>query len=130
MAVVRGERGRFVTGGAGPGRPIGSRSRLSETMLALLQADAAEHGAAVIAEVRQKDPSTWLRCMCSLLPRELKIEKTSVLGELTDEELQLIEETLKGERAQPIDGKAVEVEPRSDTATAPLIPMDATSDKP
>src|SRR5262245_59308245 len=90
---------RFQPGNKLGGRPIGSRTKLSETMLALLQADAAEHGAEVIARVRKEDPSTWLRCMVSLLPKQLQVERHA-LADLSDQELELLEQHLASTRAK------------------------------
>src|SRR5262245_13286072 len=86
---------RFEPGNKLGGRPVGSRNRLSEVMLSMLAADAAENGAEVIKRVREEDPSTWLRCMCSLMPKQLAIEKINPLGDIGDEDLAAIEELLR-----------------------------------
>ena len=68
------ESGRFLTGNSGgPGRPKGSRNRLSEDFLAGLQADFEEHGPAVIAQVRKDRPHEYLKIVASVLPREMQI---------------------------------------------------------
>ena len=69
-------------------------------MLHLLAADAAENGATVIAQVRTEKPHVWLQCMVALCPRQLSIERTSQLGELSDEELELLQEHLTATRAK------------------------------
>src|SRR5262245_66159924 len=67
--------GRFLTGNnGGPGRKIGSRNRLSEQFIADLRSDWEQHGPAVIEAVRTKDPSTYLRVIASLLPREAQLD--------------------------------------------------------
>jgi len=91
---------RFQPGNKLGGRPVGSRNRLSEVMLSLLAADAQANGAAVIARVREEEPGVWLRCMCSLLPRQVQIEKLSPLADVTDQELIEIEEMLRASRAR------------------------------
>jgi hypothetical protein len=49
----RDSKGRFLTGNTGgPGRPMGSRNRLSEAFLAAVDADWSQHGNAVLARVR------------------------------------------------------------------------------
>ena len=54
----RNALGRFVRGNSGgPGRPKGSRNRLGEEFLSDLYADWMEHGASVIAEVRERNPA-------------------------------------------------------------------------
>jgi hypothetical protein len=100
---LRKPNGTFVPGHPGMGgRPIGARSKLSETMLQLLAADVAENGAEVIAQVRREKPSVWLQCVCSLLPKQLQTERLSPLADLTDAELTLIEETLRAGRARVV----------------------------
>ena len=97
---LRKPDGTFAPGWRGGGRPPGARSKLSETMLQLLAADVAENGAEVIARVRLEKPSVWLQCVCSLLPKELKVEKLSPFSDISDEELQQIEEMLTASRAK------------------------------
>jgi hypothetical protein len=103
----------------GPGRPLGSRNKLSETMLALLAADAAENGAEVIARVRREKPHVWLQCMVALLPRQLHVERRD-LSELTDSELEQLERLLARERAKTIDALAEKT-----SASSPAIVNDS-----
>jgi hypothetical protein len=86
----------------GPGRPPGMRNRLTEVALQLLGDDFREHGTAVIEEVRKTKPHVYLQIVASLLPRQLQVERTSVLGELSDEELALLEEYLAAVRARTV----------------------------
>ncbi|MGA7451726.1 MAG: hypothetical protein WBW73_10790 [Rhodoplanes sp.] len=85
----RNALGRFVRGNSGgPGRPKGSRNRLGEEFLSDLYADWAEHGASVIAEVRERNPVAYLRTVAGLLPQQVGI--TSMREDvraMTDEEL-------------------------------------------
>ena len=85
----RNALGRFVRGNSGgPGRPLGSRNRLGEEFLSDLYADWAEHGASVIAEVRERNPVAYLRTVAGLLPQQVGI--TTVREDvraMTDEEL-------------------------------------------
>jgi hypothetical protein len=78
----------------GPGRPPGKRNYLTEIAFGALGDDFALHGAAVIKEVRETKPLVYLQVVASLLPRQVQMEKLSPLGELTDEELLLLEEHL------------------------------------
>jgi hypothetical protein len=67
--------GRFLTGNnGGPGRRIGSRNRLSEQFIADLRSDWVLYGPSVIEAVRTNDPSTYLRVIASLLPREAQLD--------------------------------------------------------
>jgi hypothetical protein len=97
---LRKSDGTFAPGWRGGGRPPGSRTKLSETMLQLLAADAAENGAAVIAEVRKTKPTVWLQVICSLLPKQLHVERSSPFADLTDEELAALQEMLAASRAK------------------------------
>jgi hypothetical protein len=113
--------GSFRVGNAGgPGRPKGSRTRLQEFVIEMLDADFREHGAQVIETVRQKHPQIYLSAIVSLLPRQTQTEKISPLGELTDEEIEQLERYLRASRAQLVpeleqhNGAAVALEP-SDT---------------
>jgi len=84
---------------AGPGRPKGSRTRLQEFVLELIDEDFREHGRAVLARVRQRWPQTYLNAVVGLLPRQQqKIE--SPLADLTDEEIAMIEQMLNASRAK------------------------------
>lgn len=96
----RDPHGRFLTGNTGGGRPKGSRNRLSDVLLSVVVDDFVEHGAKAIAELRQNDPATYLRLVCSLVPRALimKHEEETVTdyAKLSDPEIvQLIEEKQK-----------------------------------
>ncbi len=85
----RNALGQFVRGNSGgPGRPKGSRNRLGEEFLSDLYVDWMEHGASVIAEVRERNPVAYLRTVAGLLPQQVGI--TTVREDvrtMTDEEL-------------------------------------------
>ena len=107
MAVVRKSNGQFATGWqGGPGRPIGARNRLSEVALAALGADFAEHGPDVIKQVRETKPAVYLQCVCSLLPKQLMVERTSELAQFTDQEIEMLERLLQSEQAKTIEAVA------------------------
>jgi hypothetical protein len=86
----------------GPGRPRGQRNRLTEVALAALGADFAEHGAAVIEEVRKTKPHVYLQVVASLLPRQLQMEKLSPFSDLTDAELEQLERYLAASHAHAV----------------------------
>ena len=63
--------GRFVIGGKpGPGRPRGSRNKLTEDFLTALSEDFAEHGVDAIRFVRADKPDQYLKIVASLVPKE------------------------------------------------------------
>ena len=86
------------------------RNRLTEVALQALGDDFALHGSAVIEEVRKTKPQVYLQIVASLLPRQVSIEKLSPFSDLTDEELQLLEEHLAASRARLV--QQLESEPQ------------------
>ena len=66
---------QFKKGSAGgPGRPKGSRNKVSEEFLKVLAADFAEHGKSVIERVRKEDPAVYIRIVAQLVPKGLEIQ--------------------------------------------------------
>lgn len=86
VTPAKDEKGRFVTGNIGGGRPKGSRNKLGEAFIADMLADWEEHGEAVIATVRAEKPDQYLKVVASILPKELNV-KVSELDELSDDEI-------------------------------------------
>jgi hypothetical protein len=79
------------------GRKPGSRNKLCRAVLEDLMADWAEGGAAAIKMMRIEQPAAYVRVMCSILPKELILEN-STITELDDAELDHMIEMLR-ERA-------------------------------
>jgi hypothetical protein len=73
-AAQRDAQGRFLTGNNGGGRTKGARNKLSEVFLSAVTADFAEHGAQALADLRTKDPESYLRLVGALVPREHIVE--------------------------------------------------------
>lgn len=82
----QGTDGRFLSGNSGGGRPKGSRNKIGEDFLKAMAADFEEHGAAVIAKVRETKPEVYLRVVADILPKELTLNRDP-LEDLSDEEL-------------------------------------------
>jgi hypothetical protein len=72
IIIERNPKGQFVTGHkqVSPGRPRGSRNKLSENLLSTFASDFEQHGTAVIEQVRRQSPEVYLKLSCDLLPRE------------------------------------------------------------
>lgn len=73
------------------GRPKGSRNKLGEDFIAAMYDDFSQHGAAVIAKVREERPAEYLRVVASLLPKVLQLEGDDrPASELSDAELMAV----------------------------------------
>jgi len=73
--IERDSKGRFQIGhkSAGPGRPLGSRSRLSESFLEDLRNAWLEHGALALARCATEEPSQFCKIVASLMPRDVNL---------------------------------------------------------
>lgn len=84
MANTRKVIGRPFEKG-NPGRPKGSRNKLSEDFFDALSRDFAEHGVKAIERMRGEDPTGYVSTIARLMPKEFKIERK--MGELSDGDL-------------------------------------------
>ena len=108
---------QFKPGNTLGGRTRGARSKLSELAVEMLRADFEKHGEETIKRVRERKPEVYLASVVSLLPRQAVIEHANPLGDLSDAEIDLIEQVLKSNRARLVrqieahegNGTAVEV---------------------
>lgn len=55
------------------GRPIGSRNKFSEDVIQAFAIDWAAGGPEAIARVRVTDPSTYMRVVASILPKDVLV---------------------------------------------------------
>jgi hypothetical protein len=87
--MTRDSKGRFKTGNiGGPGRPRGSRNLLSEEFLADVYEDWTKYGRDVLSRVRTKSPGIYLRCVASLVPKDLIVQRApSEFDQYSDLEL-------------------------------------------
>lgn len=71
----RDRGGRFQTGhkAAGPGRPVGARSRLGTAFLEDLAESWHIHGASALRRCAVEDPSQFCRIVAGLLPKQLDL---------------------------------------------------------
>jgi len=121
---------RFQLGNREGGRTKGARNRITDRFLEVFGADFDDHADTVIATVRAEDPTSYLRIVAHLLPKELEarlqveqrapgnldpgewatlrrvldlIEAAGASGFPPEQVFQLIEHTLRAEMAKPIE---------------------------
>lgn len=105
--AARDAQGRFITGNIGGGRRRGSRNRLTETFIAAVESDFAEHGPDALAKLRADDPAAYLRIIASLVPRDL-ILKREQAEDYSDLSIGELEEILQRERKNGTVAKLVQ----------------------
>src|SRR5262245_37157680 len=71
------------------GAPVGSRHRqqLNGEFIAALLRDFRQGGAKAIERVRRMQPAVYMKICALLVPREMKIEQTNRITDLSDEQL-------------------------------------------
>jgi hypothetical protein len=85
--VKDAETGRFLPGNIGGGRPKGARNKLGEAFIQALHDDFEEYGIAAVKAVREEKPDQYLKVIASLLPKDVNLNLTDNLGELSDDEV-------------------------------------------
>lgn len=73
---------RFKPGN--PGRPKGSRNKLSEDFFKALADDFAQHGTAAIVKMRDEKPNEYAKMVAGLMTKEVEANVTMGLGEALD----------------------------------------------
>jgi hypothetical protein len=105
------------------GRVRGSRNKLSEEVICALLRDFREHGQKAIAKVRREQPGVYLRVLALLCPREHRVQHSSPLKDLTDEQLEAmieyIETSLAAQAGGPVKVIEGTIERAAATAPAP-----------
>ena len=71
----------------GPGRPKGSKNKLSEDFVCTLADDFEEHGAEAIVQCREDSAAKYLDIITKVLPKDYNV-KVDRLDELSIEELE------------------------------------------
>jgi hypothetical protein len=96
----------FVTKGMpkspGSGRVKGVRNKISQRFLEALAGDFEEGGIAAIKIMRIERPSEYVKCIASILPKELDISDNR-LAEIPDDELEFIIEHTRRQLAARLD---------------------------
>ena len=99
-----------------PGRGV------NKDFLLALAADFKKHGAAAIEKVRKQQPAAYMKICAFLVPREMKVEHSNAIKDLTDEQLEAMIEYLKASlEAQAQSAKVIEGE----AEVVPSLPVPA-----
>ena len=94
--------------------------------LLALAADFRKHGAAAIEKVRKTQPAAYMKICALLVPREMKVEHSNAIKDLTDEQLEAMIEYLKASlEAQAQSAKVIEGE----AEVVPSLPVPARPTK-
>jgi hypothetical protein len=72
------------------GRPQGARSKFSEQACADALADWTANGAGVLERVRATDPSTYLRVLFSIIPKDIAVSIEQRTGPLDSNEVRMM----------------------------------------
>jgi hypothetical protein len=102
------------------GNPAGNRHHtrhlLNQKFLQAFLLDFEAHGRKAIEECRKQSPLGYVKVLGHLVPREMKVEHTNPLKEMSDEELEaaieLVREMLAaraGDAAKVIDAETVQL---------------------
>jgi hypothetical protein len=81
----------WMKGGPSPnyrGRGKGTPNKFSQQLVADFARDWREHGAAAIEQLRRENVAAYVKIATSLVPRELLLQVSRPLIELSDDELQ------------------------------------------
>src|SRR5215470_10652899 len=107
--------GKFAPGWSGnPGGSLeATRRSFNKDFLLALAADFKKHGAAAIEKVRKTQPAAYMKICALLVPREMQVEHTNRIKQMTDEQIEeaiaAIEAMLAArasETAKVIEGEA------------------------
>ena len=90
-----------------------TRRSFNKEFLLALAADFKKHGAAAIEKVRKTQPAAYMKICALLVPREMQVEHTNRIKQMTDEQIEQAIEAIQtmlaaraGETAKVIEGEA------------------------
>jgi len=89
------------------GRRAGVRNKLQTSFLEDLLEAWQRDGKAALAVAAKEEPMRFVQVVASLMPKEVQLEATGPLTELTDDELKALLEHVRQERAKLIEQEPV-----------------------
>ena len=111
------------------GNPGGSleatRRSFNKDFLLALAADFKQHGASAIEKVRKQQFAAYMKICALLVPREMRLEHTSAIKSMSDEQLEQAIEALQAMLAQQeavANAKVIEALPEPAALPAPAKP--------
>ena len=117
---------KIEAGGNPGGSPEATRRAFNKRFLLDLAEDWQQHGREVFKRVRRESPAAYLKVCAMLVPKDMKVEHSSGLKDLTDEQLDAMIEYLKALEAQAQSAKVIEGEVGVPSLPAPGRPTKAS----
>jgi hypothetical protein len=126
--------GKFAPGWSGnPGGSLeATRRSFNKDFLLALAADFKKHGAAAIEKVRKTQPAAYMKICALLVPREMQIEHSGTIKQMSDEEIEQAIELIQtmlaaraGEAAKVIEGTAEPAALPAPNAPSPEVALEA-----
>ena len=119
------------------GNPHGNRHRtrhlLNQEFMQALLLHFRQHGKKAIEKVARNQPAVYVKILALLVPREMQIEQTNRIKQMTDEEIEQAIEAIQtmlaaraGEAAKVIEGTAESVALPAPDAQSLEIALEAT----
>src|SRR5262245_41157491 len=104
------------------GSPEATRRAFNKRFLLDLAEDWQQHGREVFKRVRRESPAAYLKVCAMLVPKEMKVEHSNAIKDLTDEQLEAMIEYLEASlEAQAQSAKVIEGE----AEVVPSLPVPA-----
>jgi hypothetical protein len=127
--------GKFAPGWSGnPGGSLeATRRSFNKDFLLALAADFKKHGAAAIERVRKTQPAVYMKICALLVPREMQIEHSSTIKQMSDEQIEQAIEAIQamlaaqaGEAAKVIEGTSEPAALPAPNGPSPEAALEAT----
>jgi hypothetical protein len=114
------------------GGPVGSRHRqqLNGEFIAALLRDFRHGGPKAIERVRRTQPAAYLKILALLVPREHKVQHSSLVKDLTDEQIEAAIEYIEAALAAQAGDQARVIEGIAEPAALPTPELETQRKRP